>query len=171
MADIFLLDSNVFITPYRNYYPFDFAPKYWQQLVATFQLDNVKVLDVVFQEVTKYEDELSDWIKNQSNLNPLSTKTLSILTNYGKVLSYLQNCGLYKDDALRNWAQKDIADPWLIAVAMELNATIITEETPVGSALSTKNPSKNAKLPDVAKHFGIRCEKLFYFMRQMKFTL
>lgn len=171
MADIFLLDSNVFITPYRNYYPFDFAPKYWQQLMATFQLNNVKVLDVVFQEVTKYEDELSDWIKNQGNLTPLSTKTSSILVNYGKVLNYVQSCGLYKDEALRNWSQEYVADPWLIAVAMDLNATIITEETPVGSGLSTKNPSRNAKLPDVAKNFGVKCENLFYFMRQMNFKL
>lgn len=171
MADIFLLDSNVFITPYRNYYPFDFAPKYWQQLMATFQLNNVKVLDVVFQEVTKYEDELSDWIKNQGNLTPLSTKTSSILVNYGKVLNYVQSCGLYKNEALRNWSQAYVADPWLIAVAMDLNATIITEETPVGSGLSTKNPSRNAKLPDVAKNFGVKCENLFYFMRQMNFKL
>ena len=60
---------------------------------------------------------------------------------------------------------------WLIAVAMDLNTTIITEETPVGSGLSTKNPSRNAKLPDVAKHFGVKCENLFYFMRQMNFKL
>jgi len=117
------------------------------------------------------EDGLSTWIKNLNNFKPQSTRTSSILVNYRKVLNYVQSCGLYKDEALRNWAQKDIADPWLIAVAMELKAIIITEEVSVGSGLSTKNPSKNAKLPDVAKHFGVKCENLFYFMRQMNFKL
>lgn len=171
MSEIFLLDSNTFITPYRLYYSFDFAPGYWQQLATSLQLDNVVVLDVVFKEVSKMEDELSTWIKNLNNFKPRSTRTSSILVNYGKVLNYVQSCGLYKDEALRNWSQEYIADPWLIAVAMDLNATIITEETPVGSGLSTKNPSRNAKLPDVAKNFGVKCKNLFYFMRQMNFKL
>ena len=54
---------------------------------------------------------------------------------------------------------------------MELNAVIITEEVPVGFGLSAKNLSKNAKLPDVEHHFGIKYGNLFYFMRQMKFKL
>lgn len=171
MAEIFLLDANIFITPYRLYYSFDLAPRYWQQLEETLKLDNVIVIDAVFSEISKMEDELSEWIKNLGNLKPLSTKSPAILANYGKILSYVQNCGLYREEALRIWSQKDVADPWLIAVAMELNAVIITEEVPVGSGLSAKNPSKNAKLPDVAHHFGIKYENLFYFMRQMKFKL
>lgn len=30
--EIFLIDSNAFITPYRNYYQFTFAPSFWKQL-------------------------------------------------------------------------------------------------------------------------------------------
>ena len=47
MSKIFLLDSNVFITPYRLYYPFDFAQGFWDQLAEKLKLDNVAVLDVV----------------------------------------------------------------------------------------------------------------------------
>ena len=171
MAEKFLLDSNIFITPYRRYYPFDLAPGYWRQLENSLQLSNVKVLDVVFKEVSKMEDELSTWIKNLNSFKPLLTKTPSILSNYRKVLSYVQNCGLYQKVALKDWSKQNIADPWLIAVAMELKATIISEETPVGSGLSARNPSRNAKIPDVANHFDIKCERLFYFMRQMNFKL
>lgn len=28
----YLLDANVFVTPYQNYYPFDFTPGFWNQL-------------------------------------------------------------------------------------------------------------------------------------------
>lgn len=153
MSEIFLLDSNTFITPYRLYYSFDFAPGYWQQLATSLQLDNVVVLDVVFKEVSKMEDGLSTWIKNLNNFKPLSTRTSSILVNYGKVLNYVQSCGLYKNEALRNWSQAYVADPWLIAVAMDLNATIITEETPVGSGLSTKKSIKKCKTPRCSKKF------------------
>lgn len=54
---------------------------------------------------------------------------------------------------------------------MDIGATIITEEASAGPGLSINNKSKNAKIPDVANHFGIKCERLFYFMRQMNFTL
>ena len=54
---------------------------------------------------------------------------------------------------------------------MALNATIITEKSTINTGLSTKNPSRNAKVSDVKKHFGVKCENLFYFMIWMKFVL
>lgn len=59
----FLLDANTFITPYKNYYPFDFAPGFWTQLKTKLKLDSVYILDVARNEVMKGEDELSDWFK------------------------------------------------------------------------------------------------------------
>ena len=166
MAELFLLDSSIFITPHRLYYPFDIAQSFWNQFEERLKLDNVFVLDKVVSEVTKCEDELSDWINNLEDFHPFSVKSPAILNNYSEVLSYVQQCELYQETAFRNWARSEIADPWLIAAAMEKDATIITAEEPAGSGLSANNAAKNAKIPDVAKHFGIKCETLFYFMRQ-----
>lgn len=171
MAEKYLLDSNIFITPHRLYYPFDFAEGFWNQLEEKLKLDSVTVLDVVVAEVSKLEDELSSWLENLEDFETLSVRSPAIVTNYGKVLSYVQHCGLYREEALRNWARGDIADPWLIAAAMDTGAVIITVEQTAGTGLSAHNPSRNAKLPDVAAHFNIKCENLFYFMRQMNFKL
>lgn len=170
MTEIYLLDANVFITPHRLYYPFDFAQGFWDQLAEKLKLDNVAVLDIVVSEVSKMEDELSSWIGNLEEFESLSIKAPSFVANYGRVLNYVKDCGLYREGALRSWARGDIADPWLIAVAMDTGAVIITEETSAGP-ISPKNKSRNAKLPDVAAHFGVKCANLFYFMRQMKFKL
>ena len=78
------------------------------------------------------------------------------MANYGKVLSYVKSCGFYQDATLRDWSNKNISDLWLIAVAIALNTTIITKESEIGTGLSTKNSSGNAKVPNPAKHFGIR---------------
>ena len=139
MAEKYLLDSNIFITPHRLYYPFDFARGFWDQLEEKLKLDNVSVLDVVVSEVSKLEDELSTWIGNLEDFEALSVKAAPFVVNYGKVLTYVQDCGLYREEALRNWARGDIADPWLIAVAMDTGATIITEESSAGTGLSVKN--------------------------------
>ena len=43
--------------------------------------------------------------------------TPEIVGKYQEVLQYVQNCGLYKEQALRAWPPGDITDPWLIAAA------------------------------------------------------
>lgn len=111
MSEKYLLDSNIFISPHRRYYPFDFAQGFWNQLAEKLKLDNVAVLDVVVSEVSKMEDELSLWIESLEQFNSLSIKTSSFVANYGEVLNYVKDCGLYREEALRNWAVGNIADP------------------------------------------------------------
>ena len=89
----FLIDSNIFITPYQNFYPFDIAPSFWNQLKNKLALDEVSVLDVVRDEVIAGDDELSDWLKQIQGMH--------ILQEYTKVLSYLQNDPHYTERALR----------------------------------------------------------------------
>ena len=96
LLEKYLLDSNIFITPHRLYYPFDFAEGFWNQLEEKLKLDSVTVLDVVVAEVSKLEDELSSWLENLEDFETLSVKSPAIVTNYGKVLSYVQHCGLYR---------------------------------------------------------------------------
>ena len=47
----FLIDLNISITPYQNFYPFDIAPGFWKQMESKLALDEVFVLDVVRDEV------------------------------------------------------------------------------------------------------------------------
>jgi hypothetical protein len=48
MAEIFLLDSNSFITPYQRYYPFDLVPLFWKCLEREIQKGSIVVLDKVY---------------------------------------------------------------------------------------------------------------------------
>ena len=95
------------------------------------------------------------------------TKTPSILSAYGGVQNYISECGLYQRRGIDEWAKIDEADPWLIAAAMDQKATIITFETPQMNASSKGQVFKRVKIPDVANHFGIPYNDLFYFMREM----
>ena len=45
--EIFLLDSNIFIQPKNTFYPFDFAPGFWQQLQKHIESGEIAVLDIV----------------------------------------------------------------------------------------------------------------------------
>ncbi len=164
----YLLDANVFIEPHRTYYAFDFASGFWKQFAKVLQTQEICVLDTVYKEITKDKtDILADWIKQVKGLNRVSAQEdAAVLKNYGEVLHYVETCGFYKQAALIKWAEDSIADPWLIAAAKAWDSIIITIETRKGQ-LSQKNPSASAKIPDVAAHFEVRCENLFFFMREM----
>ena len=164
----YILDSNVFIEPHRTYYAFDFAPGFWKQFANVLQKQEVIVLDTVYREITEDKsDRLAEWIRQVKGFNKIfAHKDTTVSKIYGEVLKYVETCGFYKTVALVKWAQDTIADPWLIAAAKAWNAIIITKETKKGQ-LSQKEPSASAKIPDVAAHFEVRCENLFFLMREM----
>lgn len=162
----FLIDSNSFMTPYRQYYAFDLIPTYWCELSKRAESGRLVLLDMVKKEIDKGEDDLADWVGEQTGFEICHHVTPEIISKYQDVLQYVQSCGLYKEQALHAWAPENIADPWLIAAAAVNDYTIITAEVPSGG-LSRKNPNRNAKIPDVAKAFGVRTNNLYYMMRQL----
>ncbi len=164
----FLLDTNTFITPYKSYYPFDLAPSFWKQLLPKLSSGNVSVLDIVQAEILKGDDELSEYIKSVPNINICSIKNSQIIIKYAEVLNYIQSSGLYTERALREWSRPDVADPWLIATARTYDYTLITFETSAGKITTASN---KPKIPDIGAKFGIKIENLFYFMREMGFSL
>lgn len=161
----FLVDSNSFMTPYRHYYAFDIVPTYWDELSKCAKTGRIVLLDMVKDEINKGQDDLAEWVSKQTDFQICSHVTPEIIGKYQEVMQYVQNCGLYKIQALQTWAPAYIADPWLIAAAAVHNYTIITVEVSSGG-LSPKNPNKNAKIPDVAKAFGVKTGSIFYMMRQ-----
>ena len=60
--EIFLIDANSLITPYLTFYPFDFAPGFWQQLANSIRNGQVAILDVVKAEILRGNDELKSWM-------------------------------------------------------------------------------------------------------------
>ena len=92
------------------------------------------------------------------------------MKNHQTIIQYIPKCGLYKAKAVTQWSGESIADPLLIATAIDFQFPIITLERPTGN-LSPNQPSKNPKIPDVANNFGVECISLFDFMRKMNFKL
>lgn len=166
----FLVDTNSFITPYKSFYPFDFAPTFWGQLGSKLEKERLCVLDIVKDEIKNGNDELSKWFQKIKRINVCNMKDGKIICKYAEVISYIQMSGIYNDKALREWSRIGVADPWLIAAATAYNYTIVTFEQPAGG-LNIKNPSGKPKIPDVANQFGVKCENLYYMMRELGFKL
>ena len=163
----FLLDSNVFMTPSRSYYPFDFAQGFWRQMKTAISSDNVVILDVVYNEIMKGKDDLAEWFKD-AVVSQLRVQDDGIIREYANVQNYISTCNLYKSQAVAEWAKRDIADPWLIATAVAKNYAIITLE--IHGNPQPQQKAKSIKIPDVADRFCVSYYDLYYFMRKMNFV-
>ena len=170
MVEKFLMDSNSFITPYRQYYAPDLAPTFWKKLLICAKSGRLVLLDMVKDEIGKGQDDLANLVSKQSDFVVCNHRSEKIIRKYQEILQYIQTCGFYKEDALRTWANESVADPWLIAAAAVNNYTIITLEVSSGN-LNKNTPSKNAKIPDVARAFGVKTNNLYYMKRQLEISI
>lgn len=168
--ELFLIDSNSLITPYRTYYSFDFAPKFWEQIGDYIEQGSIVLLDKVREELLKGDDELSDWLLGLDVRQLVDHREKDILVKYGEILQYIQDDPQYKPSALEEWSRDSVADAWLIATAAVKNYTIITFEIR-NVGLNTTNPSKNAKIPDVADVFNVPSKDLYSMMRALGIAL
>lgn len=166
----YLIDTNSLITPYKTYYPFDFAEKFWEQLKNAIESGSIVILDMVKEELCKGDDELSVWVQQFDNSLLLNHKEPSIIRKYAEILQYVQVSEYYDEKALMDWSKDDVADPWLIATAHTYGYKIITFETP-NPNLNKTNRCKRAKIPDVSNKFSVECENLYYMMRKLNFTI
>ncbi len=170
MSAVFLIDANVLITPYEQYYPFDFAQTFWQQMDTHISNGKIAILDMVRDEIYKGQDDLANWLKGLHIAHMVSHKDQGIIVNYSQIIQYLQNSKFYKESAMQEWANGSVADAWLIAAAMKYGYTLVTFEKP-NMGLNATSPSKEAKLPNVATHFNVKTVELFYMMRQLRIAL
>ena len=171
MGEIFLIDSNSLITPAKQYYKFEIAPKFWEQIASKLAHGDIVILDSVKNELLRGNDELSEWVKNLNIRTYIKHNDIQILRKYSDVLISIKNNKCYKPEALQEWAQASVADPWLVATAATFGYTIVTFETTAGTGLSPNAPSKNPKIPDVAKIFNVKTANLYYMMSALGIRL
>ncbi|MCL2153104.1 MAG: DUF4411 family protein [Oscillospiraceae bacterium] len=167
---IFLVDANTFITPYRGYYPFDLAPKFWRNLEEKIIDGSIAILDKVYDELSAGGDDLSDWLSKISSYSQIVHKNPDIITIYSDILTHIQTSGLYTSKALTEWSDIRIADPWLVACAKINEFTVVTFEAS-NANLNNQSPSSHPKIPDICKEFGVEHTNLFNMMRALSINV
>jgi len=166
--NIYLVDANTFITPFKTYYPFDLAPSFWTFFGNNIMNGTIAVLSKIYDEVAKGTDDLAEWIQ-KLDLKVIDHRTPDIISKYQDVLMHIQtSVNLYTGKALAEWSDNNRADAWLVAASMANNYKIVTFErsnNSLGTSL-TGHP----KIPDVAANFGVKCVSLYDMMRDLEFS-
>lgn len=142
----YLVDSNVLIQAKNMYYRMDFCPGFWEWFSNSVDEGKVKSISFVKEELEKGNDELKSWIKTLSNCF-LHVDDKQTQKFYEDIINYVMKSN-YKDSAKNDFIQ--IADPWIIAKAKAIEATVVTHEKHLDP-----NIKKKVKIPNICKEFHV----------------
>lgn len=155
---MYLLDTNVFVTPKQTYYGFDLVPGFWISLINAHTNLSVHSVRAVYLELQDYLDELSEWAKITAPrslfLEP-DAQTVAAITTIVEWAS----AQAFTEPARRVFQAS--ADLELIATAHAMGKTVVTLERP------SRDSKKSIKIPDVCNAFNIKWMDPFAMLRQL----
>ena len=110
----YLLDSDVFIRAKRDHYGFDFCPAFWDWLEQASSAGTVASVEAVYQELTRLDDDLADWVKDHHSMFlPITANQLPYMAQINR---WANNSPDYDPTAKDEFASA--ADSFLIGHAL-----------------------------------------------------
>lgn len=155
---MYLLDANVFIEAKNFYYRFDTFPGFWEWLDVEKAKGHLGSIQPICNELLKGNDELATWIKEKKDSGWfLPVDNIETQHNLAQVASWVMSQP-FKEAAKAEFLS--VGDPWLIAKAKVLGATVVTQET-----FDAQN-MKKVKIPNVCRAFTVPYINTFDLLRQ-----
>jgi len=121
----YCLDANVLIQAWQKYYSPKLCPSYWEILDKLGKEDKIFLPQMVYNEITRTDDDLSKWLK-KSNIP--KRRLDARITECWKNILAANPLHQYLVDNTKN---RSLADPWVIAHALSENACVVTKEEKV----------------------------------------
>ncbi len=149
----YCLDANVLIQAWQKYYAPEICSDYWDILDQLGKDNIIFIPEEVRNEIVKNptkdaeEDGLSKWLRNSSI--PVYKATERVIKSWQTILQHNDQHKLLVDSA----KNRSLADPWVIAHALDRKATVVTKEIEI-TAVKAKKP---ITIPNVCKNMNIRC--------------
>ena len=144
------------IQAWQKYYNPKFCPDYWDILIEIGKQDKIFIPELVYEEITRTEDDLSRWVKaSKIPIKKISEPVTICLQKIYAVNPVHKNL-------VDNITGRSLADPWVIAHSLHENATVVTKEEKI-TALN----SKRIRIPNVCDNMGVRWMNDFQFIDEL----
>jgi hypothetical protein len=150
----YLLDANVFIEAKNRYYGFDVCPGFWDWIDGANAANRVFSIEKVGDELTAIADDLSTWAAARGSRLFLPIET-TMVDSLRQVAIWAQS-QRYEPGAVTTFLQS--ADSYLVAQALALGYSVVTQEVPSASL-------KRIKVPDACVGLGVRTLSPFEMLR------
>lgn len=152
----YCLDANVLIQAWQKYYRPNICPSYWDVLNELGKQNRIFLPELVYEEITRTEDDLCKWLK-KSDI-PIEKISESVTIKLQKIYS---TNSIHKN-LVDNTKARSLADPWVIAHAIDKSAVVVTKEEKV-----TARNSKKIKIPNVCDNMGVKWINDFDFIEEV----
>ena len=149
---IFCLDTSAWLDGWVRDYPEEVFPSLWVRLEECIAAGTIKCSEEVYVELEKKDDGIHDWLKRQKQAvvvqidDSIQLAVLALLDEHPRLV-----------DTHR---QRSQADPFVIATAQVLGATVVTGEKPRGKL-------DIPKIPDVCEQRSIPCISFLQMLREL----
>jgi hypothetical protein len=149
------IDTSSLIDAWVRYYAPDVFPGWWILFEDSIQKGLVRASQPVLLDLEKKDDAIHVWAKGHPQLfvsidGDIQKEVTNILATYPRLVENRKN--------------RSASDPFVIALARQHDANVITGENPTGK-LDKPN------IPDVCQAMNIPCISLLKFMRDMKWRI
>lgn len=159
---MYIIDSNFLINLNREI-PFDSKDELWVLILELAKDNYLKLPEKVIEELEKGSDDLATWAHEHKK--DLYIKTEDVFDALPDVLSKYQ-------EGQEEFPLTDVdmldkkADPYVIAHALKLGATVVSSEQPCRGNYLTQKP-KNRQIPDICSACSVECMKGMRFLVQI----
>ena len=156
---LYLLDANVFIEAKNRYYAFDIVPAFWTWMDYVV-VKNVRTITMVRDELLVKDDPLGDWMRARKDADwilPVDDEATQIA--FADIANELDGSQYHRPGVEKFLSG---ADPWLIAKAMTLGATIVTHE------VANEMVLRRVPIPNLCRARSVTCMDTFDAMRELQ---
>lgn len=138
------LDTNTWIYLWRYYYPIDVFPSVWDKIDQAIQSGIIRSPREVYLELEAGRDDLFEWLKKRKEvfieLNQSQQQhVIKIMAEFARFVD--------KDKAISD------ADPFVIALAIDQNLTVVTTEKRKEIQKGDKEARPN--IPNICEHYSV----------------
>jgi hypothetical protein len=146
----FSFDTSSLLNGRRDLLPPEVFTTLWTNVEAMIAAGDARAVDVVRDELTKRDDEVSTWARAQAGLflpldEPVQQATREILAAHPRLMG--------------KGGGRNAADPFVIGLARVHGAIVVTEEAPSGNL-------DKPRIPDICEAMGAGWLNLIGFVRQ-----
>lgn len=154
----YCLDTSFLINGWHKRYRRDVFPTIWVTLESLLENTTVFSCEEVYLELKEQEDDLFEWVeaRKKSFYQPneeVNDEMLNVMSRFPNLAA--------KGTSLNR------ADPWVLAVARVMGATVVTDEQPAEKQRATKPP----KLPNACEGLNVPWMRPIDFLAAMKIKL
>ncbi|MFH1219109.1 MAG: DUF4411 family protein [Candidatus Eisenbacteria bacterium] len=149
MPVLYCIDTSAILDGWVRYYPPDVFPAFWDRIETMIRGGTLISSEEVLDELGRKDDEVHKWAKTRYRIfvpldDPTQGATSEVLAAFPELVKAIKD--------------RSRADPFVIALARVLRATVVTGEKNEGT------PSR-PRIPLVCQHFSVPCMNLIGMMR------